>query len=88
MNIDKCYMKPHNPKLSLPEVDEIGWSDMVVVFTSNGECETAAYNQNTKLWYSSTDPTGFGNVVAWSPFIMPEGFVPDEKVYYGGVQLT
>lgn len=82
---NKCYFKPHDPRYSLPDVDEIGWSDMVVVFTSNGECETAAYNTKTKLWYSSSDPTGFGNVIAWSPFTMPDDFVPDEKVYYGGI---
>ena len=85
INESKCYFKPHDPRYSLPDVDEIGWSDMVVVFTSNGECETAAYNAKNKLWYSSSDPTGFGNVIAWSPFTMPDDFVLDEKVYYGGI---
>lgn len=85
INESKCYFKPHDPRYSLPDVDEIGQSDLVVVFTTDGQCETASYNTNTKLWYSSTDPTGFGNVIAWSPFTMPDDFVLDEKVYYGGI---
>lgn len=84
---NNCYFMPKDAKLIKPDVDETGWSDMVVVFTDKGDCETAAYNAKTGLWYDSTDPTGFNNVVKWSPFIMPDDFVPDENLYYGGIEL-
>lgn len=78
--------KPKEYPLHKPQVDDTGWSDMVVIFTNKGDCETAAYNANTNLWYSSTDQTGFGNVIKWAPFIMPDDFIPDERLYYGGVE--
>ena len=83
--MDKCYFKPHDAKISKPDVDEIGISDFVVVFTSNGERELAFWNSNTGLWYSESDPTGFGNVVKWSAFIEPNDFAEDKETYnFGG----
>ena len=81
--IDKnYYLMPHDPKRELPETDDRGDSDMCVVQTSDGQCETARYNRNTKLWYSSSDPTGFGNVVSWSAFVMNYKVKFDESLYY------
>lgn len=85
--MNKIDFSPKDAKLIKPEVDETGWSDMVVIFTDKGDCETAAYNAKTGLWYDSTDPTGFNNVDKWSPFIMPDDFEPDPNVYYGGIEL-
>ena len=78
---DKCYMRPHDPKLSLPDVDEEGLSDFVVIFTEKGERDIAQYDANKKLWYSASDPTGFGKVWRWSPFIEPDDFKEDSNLY-------
>ena len=82
---DKCFFKPHDAKLCKPDIDDTGVSDFVVVFTSNGEREIAFWNNNTGLWYSENDPTGFGNVVKWSYFAEPDDFVESREIYnFGG----
>jgi len=76
---------PKDASRCLPDVDENGESDYVVVFTRNkngkGERDIAKYNAKKKLWYSLSDPTGFANVWQWSNFLESDKFVEDEEVY-------
>lgn len=86
VNMDKSfYTHPHYPKVETPETDDEGFSDLVVIGTTRGEVDVAFYCDKTKLWYSATDPTGFSNVVFWSPFVVPDSFDIDEDLYYGGL---
>lgn len=72
---------PKEASRCLPDVDENGISDFVVIFTNKGDRDIAQYNANKKLWYSATDPTGFANVWKWSNYIEPEDFVEDPELY-------
>jgi len=73
--------KPKEASRYLPDVDENGISDFVVIFTNKGERDIAQYNANTKLWYSVSDPTGFANVWKWSAYIEPDDFIEDPELY-------
>lgn len=84
--IDKSFYSRFHEAKEKPETDESGFSDLVAIFTTNGECETAFYDKGSNLWYSSTDPTGFNNVLYWSPFVIPDKFELDEETYYGGLR--
>ena len=65
-----------------------GRSDLYVIFTDRGDVDIAVYDERKNLWYSMTDPTGFGNVTHYAPFDMPEKFKYskelDELVYGEG----
>lgn len=73
MRIPDEYLPKKFPE-NKPYVEENGLSAYYVVFTTNGQMDIALWNENKKLWYSEVDPTGFGNVVAWSPFEIPKEF--------------
>lgn len=57
----------HKPKC------EMHRSDLFVVFTKDGQMDIAVYDDRTNLWYSLTDPTGFG-VYKYTSFDIPDDF--------------
>ena len=68
---------------------ENGVSDFYVVGTTDGDMDIALYNDHTELWYSQTDPTGFGNVEWFARFDMPDSFKLNEVLsrMYNGESL-
>ena len=68
---------------------ENGVSDFYVVGTTDGDMDIALYNENTKWWYSQTDPTGFNNVKWFARFERPESFKLSEYLsrMYNGESL-
>ncbi len=72
--------------LHKPFCDENGLSDFYVIGTNNGDMDIALYNADKNLWYSQTDPTGFGNVIWFANFDRPNNFDFNdelEKLYNG-----
>lgn len=70
---------------------EDGLSDFYVIGTDDGDMDIALYNKNTGLWYSQTDPTGFGNVKWFARFDRPDDFDFNDvlnRMYNGGVDET
>ena len=63
--------------LHKPQCDATHRSDFYVVFTKDGQIDVAVYDERTNLWYSQTDPTGFG-IVKYSPFDLPNDFKMDK----------
>lgn len=64
--------KPKDFPLHRPQT-EFHRSDLFVIFTKDGQCDIAVYDDRTNLWYSLTDPTGF-SVVKYTKFDIPEDF--------------
>lgn len=71
MNIE---YSPKEFPLHKPSVDPISHrSDLMTIYTNDGQMDVAVYDKRTNLWYSLTDPTGFG--VKWFAKIsVPEHF--------------